>query len=215
MDQRVWSSSRDIRIALARLELRADLLLEVVRAGHLARSTRTENDAPNAAGVYQWNEMVRVMREQLVAVGWERRNDDGLPTIVNPVTGIGLAVSSGNSSTGIAHQVPSTKYHKGPGTVERVTSNAELMLPFPDLAPSVRRNREKGSISTWTLLFFTDDHEVRAELSLPVMIDGSGQINGWSDRIILPATPLDGDGSRTIPEPDFGPDIDIEIRRRA
>jgi hypothetical protein len=46
-------------------------------------------------------------------------------------------------------------------------------------------------------------------------MDGSGQINRWKERIILPPIPLDGDGFKREAEPDFGPNVDIEIKRRA
>jgi hypothetical protein len=36
-----------------------------VNRGHLAAISRTANDAPNAAGFYQWNETLRAMREEL------------------------------------------------------------------------------------------------------------------------------------------------------
>lgn len=215
MEEVVWSDWRDVRVALSKLGLTVEFLLQVVRAGYLARLTRTENDPPSAPGTYQWAEMVRTLREYLVADGWERSNEDGLPTVVHASKGIAISVSSGNENTGIVSRVPSTKRHKGPGTVDRVTSNAELMLPFTDLEIPVVRRRDTGPIATWMLLFTIGKHEVRSELSLPMMIDGSGQINGWKERIILPVLPLDGDGFKKAPEPDFGPDVDIEIRRRA
>jgi hypothetical protein len=65
---------------------------------------------------------------------------------------------------------------------------------------------------TWILLFRATGTELRAELSLPVNMDEGGQIRLWRERIILPSQPLDT--AFTIPEPDFGPDVEIEIQRR-
>jgi hypothetical protein len=215
MEEAIWSSPRDVRRALARLGLTLEIMRDVVQAGYLSRSTRTENDPPNAAGTYQWVDTVRAAREHCVAMGWTRSNEDGIPAAINPAGDVALVVSSGNDATGIVGKTPSTKYHKGPGTVELVTSNAELMFDFVEVAPVAPSRRAEG-VATWTLLFFTAEDEVRSELSLPILIDGSGQINGWRERIILPAIRLDGDdGSKRSPEPDFGPDVDIEIRRRA
>jgi hypothetical protein len=215
MEAVVWTDRHDVRIALARLGLTVDLLSQVVRAGIFARHTRTENDAPSAPGYYQWNEMVRSLREPLVAEGWDRSNEDGLPTIINAAKQIAIAISSGNENTGLADRHPGTKYHKGPGTVDRITSNAELFLPYPDYEIPVPRRRDSDKFATWTMLFRTTQEEVRSELSLPTMIDRSGQISGWRERIVIPPAPLDGDGYKKLPAPDFGPDVDIEIRRRA
>jgi hypothetical protein len=49
---------------------------------------------------------------------------------------------------------------------------------------------------------------------LPILIAG-GQISGWKERIILPIIPLDGDWNKGTSVPDFGPDVDVEIRRLA
>ncbi len=216
MQEAVWWDPREVHIALARLGLSVAPLLEAVRAGHVSRISRTLNDAPIAHGFYQWNDTLRALREHLVAVGWHRNNDNGLPTTVNPNGTIAICVSSGNESTGIPSETPSTKHTKGPCTEVYVTSNATQIALFPNLpAPApVRSSRDGSNIATWTLLFHNDIQEIRSELSLPVFIE-SGQIVGWKERIILPVIPFDGDAYRKTFEPDFGPDVDIDIRRRA
>jgi len=155
-----------------------------------------------------------MLREHLVAIGWDRNNEKGLPTVVNPTSSIAICVSSGDDNTGDVTKIPSTKYQKGPCTAYFVASNAQTEL-FPELRAPVRPSHDGSAISTWALLFYTDIREIRSELSLPVFMDGSGQISGWKERIILPAIPLDGDKYKKTIEPDFGPDVDIDIRRRA
>ncbi|HWT04370.1 MAG TPA: hypothetical protein VN224_01305 [Xanthomonadales bacterium] len=216
MKEAIWSNPRDVRMALTRLGLTLEPLQDALRAGYLFRISRTENDAPSAPGFYQWNETLKMLREQLVAIGWERNNDSGFPTVVNRAMSLAISVSSGNENTGNPSAIPSTKYHKGPCTVDRVSSNAQIELDlYPDLPAPVRSSDGDSAFLTWTLLFYTDCDEIRAELSLPVLIDAGGQINAWKERIILPVIPLDGDGSKLTTEPDFGPDVDINIRRRA
>jgi hypothetical protein len=150
-----------------------------------------------------------MLRDQLVLLGWKPENDGGLPTIINPAATIALCINSGDENTGNASKTPSTKHHKGARTVGFVVSNQMALFEVPS-APV--RSRDGRKLQTWTLLFYEDAGEIREELSLPVFIDG-GQINGWTERIILPAIPLDGGGSGVKIEPDFGPDIDIDIRR--
>jgi hypothetical protein len=208
-----------VRLALGRLGLELEALRDVVSGGHHARITRTENDSPCAPGLYQWNESVRMLREYGVARGWKRNNDNGLPTIISPEGIVAICVSSGDENTGVASANPSTKNRKGPRTTAFVTSN-QMQLDLGDFAIAgpqgpVYSDMDGRALSTWTLLFFSDHDEIRAELSLPIFIEG-GEINGWSERIILPAIPLDGgDGYKRTGDPDFGPDVDIDIRRLA
>lgn len=219
-DPAVWFNPTDVRSALARLGLTLDPFQEAAQAGFLARASRTANDAPNAPGTYQWNETLRVIREHLVSMHWMRSNLNGLPTVVNPDRTIAVSVSSGNEFTGNPVRTPSTKYDKGPSTKGFVASNATQTELFPAYAISDEEVviLQSSTIATWTFLFVTDadNDEVRSELSLPVYIDDGGRINRWKERIILPVFRTDdGGGSGKYTEPDFGPDIDVDIRRRA
>lgn len=217
LEEFVWLNPRDVREALQKIGVTLEILQEAVEAGYVARMSRTQNDAPNAGGLYQWNETVRTLREKLAAIGWERDDDGGLPTVINQYGTIAICVSSGDDNTGTG-VTPSTKYHKGPRTVGLVESNAQIEFPFiVELQRArVKANRDANSVATWTLLFHLAPKEIRSELSLPVSIDDGGQISGWKERIILPEIPLDGgDDYRHTREPDFGPDVDIEIRRLA
>lgn len=214
MEEVIWEHPRDVRMALAKLGLTLEPLQEAVRAGYVVgRISRTENDAPNAAGFYQWNETVKALREQLVMIGWVRNDGGGLPTVVNPANTIAICVSSGNENTG-TDKTPSTKHQKGPCTSGMVALNAQMELGIELPNAPVRSSIDDSILSTRILLFCTDDEEIRSELSLAVFIDG-GQISGWRERIILPAIPIDRDDYRGTREPDFGPDVDIEIRRLA
>lgn len=214
----VWSNHDDVHSALARLGLTVEILQRAVQAGHVSRISRTQNDAPIAHGFYQWNDTVRTLREQLAPKGWNRNNNNGLPTVVNASATIAICVSSGNEITGVQGQSPTTKHPKGPWTAVYVESNATQVDMFSELgvpAPApVRLRDDDYNIATWTLLFYNDVHEIRSEISLPIFIAG-GVISGWKERIILPAIPLDGDGFKKTIVPDFGPDVDIDIRRRA
>ena len=214
MEEAVWSNPREVRAALSRLGLTVEPLLDAVRGGYLARISRTENDAPNAAGLYQWNQTLRMLREHLVAIGWDRNNEKGLATVVNPMRVSRSVFRPGTRTPAIRpiFQAPSTR--RALCTAFFVASNAQTEL-FPELIAPVRPSYDGSAISTWALLFYTDFREIKSELSLPVFMDGSGQISGWKERIILPTIPLDGDGNKKTIEPDFGPAVDIDIRRRA
>lgn len=207
----IRSEPDDVEAALARLGLAIAPLVVAVNRGHLAAISRTANDAPNAAGFYQWNETLRTMREELALFGFTRSDAGGYSTALRADKHMAIAVSSGDEGTGIAAANPSTRQVKGPRTIAAVSSNATQLELFPDeiMMPSPSGDVER---LTWILLFRAAVTELRAELSLPVTMNDGGQISAWRERIILPTQQLDS--TFTIPEPDFGPELEIEIQRR-
>ena len=91
--------------------------------------------------------------------------------------------------------------------------NAELIGDlFPDLIPTPQVHESDKRV-TWLLLMHTAEDELRAELSLPASMGHDGRIDAWKERIILPSTPLDP--IESIDFPDFGPDLEVDVRRRA
>lgn len=65
---------------------------------------------------------------------------------------------------------------------------------------------------TWYLLCHRQGDAVRAELSLPVVVNGGGRIELWRERIILPVIDL---GQGPAPVIDSGPDLDVPVHRKA
>lgn len=201
----------DVQMALARLGVPIQILQEAVQAGYVSRISRTTNDAPNAPGFYQWNDTLRNLCENMKGLEWQRDDSGNWPTIVHPKKVLAIAVSSGNKNTGKAHAMPSTKNAKGTRTTNAVSINAnQPWLPGFEFMQS-DQDAEK-SHPTWFLLFYTDEKELRAELSLPVKMDSEGHVSEWRERIILPTLSLDPEIK--IPKPDFGPDVDIKIARK-
>lgn len=212
METAILLASDEVQGALARLGLDVAPLVKAVQAGYLARISRTANDAPNAPGFYQWNATLRSLREDLVTIRWTRCDDGNFATIVRPGGDVALVVASGNEDTGNPRKVPTTRSAKGPNTEAAVSLNAGQLELFPELsAPPIHDGNPLRV--TWVLLFYVDSKELRAELSLPVDMDVDGHIKTWKVRIILPSQQIDPD--ITVPKPDFGPDVEIDIRRRA
>jgi hypothetical protein len=210
MQPKVHAIPHEADAALTRLGLTRQPLLEAVVAGLLARDACTANDPPFLPGMYQWGRTVRGLREGLAALGWSRSNEENFCTVVEPGGAFAIAVASGSEPTGRnGPERPTTKRRKGPSTAEAVHTNAQLCL-FEEFTPAVRAEPDRA---TWVLLFHSDRKEIRAELSLPDSIGDDGHINGWRERIILGALPLDDDIAPAAP--DFGPDPTIDVRRKA
>ena len=66
---------------------------------------------------------------------------------------------------------------------------------------------------TWFLLLHRAGSEVRCELSLPSQISADGRITRWQERIMLPSIPLDGTEVEIVAP--VGPDLDIDVKRKA
>lgn len=201
----------DVDAALARLGLTVKPFIHAVRSGYLSRIARTANDAPAAAGFYQWNDTLRGVRDELVLLGWTRVDEQGFSTVVSSDGKIAIAVSSGDEATGVARSFPRTKRDKGPRTADAVNTNAAQLDLFPE---TLSEPTVSGDCLTYVLLFHADRKELRAELSLPVSLDDQDHISSWRERIILPSQPIDPEGA-IMPEPDFSPEIDISVQRRA
>lgn len=208
----IYELPDDVDAALTRLGLSEPPLMRSVRAGYLSRISRTANDAPIAAGFYHWNETLRTLRDELVLLGWTRVDEQMFSTILSPDGKIAISVSSGDEATGDPRGYPKTKRDKGPRTADAIDVNVgqlDFFKPTPEPAPV-----EELECLTYVLLFHANATELRAELSLPVSMDENDHIDNWRERIILRSQPLDPEGS-TLPTPDFGPEIDIDVQRRA
>lgn len=202
----------DVQVALSRLGLTEAPLMRSVLAGYLSRISRTANDAPIAAGFYHWNETLRTLRDELVVLGWTRRDEQMFSTIRSPDGRIAISVSSGDEATGRFPGSPRTKRDKGPRTASAIYANVG-QLDFFETVPEPVPEGEVECL-TYVLLFYADATELRGELSLPVSMDENDHIDSWRERIILRSQPLDPESS-VMPQPDFGPDIDIDVPRRA
>jgi hypothetical protein len=87
---------------------------------------------------------------------------------------------------------------------------------FPEtLAEDVRRVATMLEYPTWVLLIHITDEEYRAELSLPIDMEDD-QITTWEERIFIPDSSDTSGGELIVPAAgDYGPDIDVPVRRKA
>jgi hypothetical protein len=203
--------------SLAALGLRLEILRDAILAGETARDACTANDPINAPGFDAWAKAVRMLREQLIASGWTRAEEDGLPLIVSPSGSLAVAVATGDDGTGKPDHAPKTKYARGPATiaiVERNRTQADFWESDKEevVVPSPTRQ-------TWFLLRQRVNDTVFSELSLPAAIGTDGRVEEWIERIILPPVSLGpiGGGILSVPPTGSGDsgDIDVQISRRS
>ena len=202
----------EVHARLAVLGLNEGALLHTAQRWHLSWSSFTPNHPPIGVGISAWTEAVAALREQLAPRGWSRSDEKNYALVIHPDGGMAINVATGDIGTGQVHANPSNKAPKGVSTADAISVNQqqlELDLPVPDM-PHVRG--EDGPL-TWFLLLHRTANEIRCELSLPSAMSADGRITCWQERIIISTIPLDG--AEIEVEAPQGPDLDIDVKRRA
>lgn len=202
----------DVHGRLAGLSLTEDALLHAARRWHLSWASFTPNHPPFGIGISAWTESVAALREQLLPAGWSRSDEMNYALVVHPDGTMAINVATGDLGTGRPEANPSNKTRKGARTDDAISVNQfqlELDLPVPDM-PHVRG--EEGPL-TWFLLLHRTGAEIRSELSLPSEMSADGRITRWAERIILSPIPLDGVEVELLSS--LGPDLDIDVKRKA
>jgi hypothetical protein len=173
---------------LAELGLKPEMLEFALLGADAEARLYTELDPPNMQGMARFSRTVRLLREQLVPLGWVYDNPRNLSRTVSPDRRVAIIATLGDAATGYPELAPSTRYEKGVATAEAVNRNfLQLTLPF-DLGDE-EPTEDDGGTTTWVLLYHVTDTEIRAELSLPdSMVEG--YIDTWLERIVLAPIPL-------------------------
>lgn len=196
---------------LAELGLMADELRDSVTSAYSIASGLTSNHPRLAQPFNIWSEMVAALRDAKAKDRWVKKYDRGYETICDPGGICQVAVSSGNSDTGIeGGRGPRTKGGKGPATRDAVNRN---QLSFPGME---NRDPDETVVPTWLLMHTYDPvkSEIRCELSLPMEMEGK-IITEWSERIILDPIPFEMDDPVDDTDlPDDDDPIDIDVPRR-
>jgi hypothetical protein len=180
---------------LAELGLDADLIERVVRQADAEASMCTDLDPPIVVGLTRWGKTSRFLREELVPQGWSYDNPRNLARTINPSGEFAIVAATGDELTGLVGLLPGTRYRKGEATAQAIAANGQLAFDLGDLGQfrvfgDLGAAAEEGTLLTWVLLFYCDEHEFRVELSLPDGIE-DGRITSWAERIILPSFPRD------------------------
>lgn len=218
LPESVFVESWDVNRRLAELGLSESDLLEPAERGFSAWASCTANHPPAIPGLLAWGETVCALRERLIPLGWERKDESNWPIVINKSGTIALSVATGNEDTGRKDNDPLTASAKGPRTVDAVVANQRQLVMFPEMLPPKESLKDRGR-ATWLLLLHRDmdAREMRCELSRPISMDDDGRVDGWAERIILASRPFDGIGG-VLTDGGNGPqspEITVEIKRRA
>ena len=208
----LFENPDEITRRLAQLGVNEVVVREAVYQGHLQRTRLTLNHPIIYHGLNMWGEIVAALRDQLRPLGWNRQEIGSFALTVHEDRKLAITVASGDEGTGNPSAHPCNRSKKGRNTVDAIEANRQLEL-FERLPPEDHVDGDDKQ--TWVLMHHTDTTrgEIRLELSRPSEIGNDGKISEWAERIILSSIPFDDELVEIYPP--SGPDIDIDIRRKA
>lgn len=162
---------------------------DVIMQGLYARTECTSNHPRTFAGLSQWANTVRALRDKTSPAGWTTSDDNNFPLCIHPSNNLVIVVQTGDKDTGISANNPSNRAAKGTNTEQAIWANHKQLSLF-DALPEVMLEAGNDNRIMWVLLYHVTPTEIRFELSLPSKIVG-GKIRSWQERLVFPAIVLD------------------------
>lgn len=169
--------------------LEANDIQDIIMQGLYARTECTSNHPRTYAGLAQWANTVRALRDKTAPVGWTSSDDNNFPLCIHPSNNLVIVVQTGDKDTGISANNPSNRAAKGTNTEQAIWANQKQLSLF-DALPEVLVEAGNDNRIMWVLLYHVTPSEIRFELSLPSKIVG-GKIRSWQERLVFPAIVLD------------------------
>ncbi len=208
----LFDSTEAIANRLGELGLEEVPLREAIYQGHLQRARLTLNHPIIYHGLNMWGETVAALRDQLRPLNWVREDIGSYALTIHEDHKLAITVASGDEGTGRPYAHPTNRSRKGRNTMDAIEANRQIEFEFEGLPPQIVEDEGR---QTWVLMHHTDatQGEIRVELSRPMSIGKDGKITDWAERIILASIPFDDHLVEIYPP--SGPDIDIDIQRKA
>lgn len=195
---------------LLELGLSLEIVSESVIYGQMQRDGCSSLDPPTFAGTTAWAATIRAFRAKVTTdLKWTTSNTANFCTAISPDGEWAVAISTGNSGTGVEGRESNFKHGRGTRTRQAVerTQISLFDLMFNEI-PSVVLSK------TWILLIARNRDYVFCEMKLPRLLDSDGRVEAWAERIIIPTIKL-GDTPKESVKPDSGNEIVIDVTRRA
>ncbi len=186
-----------------------DQWIEVVKAAVAARASCTDDNPLSSPGFRAWDAGTARMRRIFRREGWDKDDQDGVPSIIHRELKKKIVVMNTDLGTADRLRSPRNRTLKGPAA-EKVTDLNNQLEMFK------RREiiREPAHpIATWHLCIFDDGKLVRCELSRPELFK-SGFFLLFSERIFILRP---GDWEKVViatPGDQPNQELRIDVRRK-
>ena len=177
------------------LGLSVDVLQGAVLDGDEGRQACTPFHPRQAGGQRMWSDTTAGLRARCLRLdaGWSIDRTNNFETTANSGRGIAIAVMGGDEFTGYrGSREPRVKRKRGPVTRERVKVNFRGMEPLFRMDVGGPPSSEPEAWHTWLLLVRATEDWQYLELSEPIGLNDSGQVDEWSERILIPRLAISG-----------------------
>jgi hypothetical protein len=153
----------------------------------------------NYPGIVMWAETLTALRSILTRVrggDWAVGRSGNYETVYSLQRGIGIALHTGDRWAGVdAYHEPRLKRGRGRMAIERAAQNElyqQLALPvsFPSADSGKSAQAKDESVRTYFLLPNAREDDIALELSLPTRFGPRGQVEEWSERILITPVPI-------------------------
>jgi len=174
---------------LGELGLTVDLLRESVVEGDEARGACTIYHPTQAGGQRMWSDTTAGLRNRCIhlGTGWEIDRTNNFETTVNRDHFMAIAVMGGDEYTGYrGDKMPRVRRRRGPVTQARIRRNVVVMDPLFKMPGESNDSSEASLPPVWLLLIRAAEDWLYLELSLPTLVNESGYVVGWAERVLLP-----------------------------
>ncbi|MEU6017410.1 hypothetical protein ABZ826_26190 [Streptomyces sp. NPDC047515] len=171
----------------------------------------TDFDAPAMHGFTFWSRTNRYLAEILVPDGWAWTSRDSIMRVIHPDRTHAITAISAAGAVGDPDKPVRSKNPKGSAMARMVERNGQLAFLSRD---EVLYGVELDQLPTWCLLYKREeDGDIRAELSLPVKMNGKF-VDEWLTRIPVSLPLMEDPGfdiSLDEPGDDQGPEVIVEF----
>ncbi|MFJ8788308.1 hypothetical protein [Streptomyces sp. NPDC102462] len=196
---------------LAELDVSADLFTVVLSMALEDVRGCTDFDAPAARGFLFWSRANRYLAELLVPEErWGHTSRDSILRVIHPDRTHAITAISAEGGVADLNKRVRSKNPKGPAMARMVEKNGQLAFLSRD---EVEYGVELDELPTWCLLYKREEGLIKAELSLPVKMNGKF-VDEWLHRIPISLPPMEDPGfdiSLDEPGDDQGPEVMVEF----
>jgi hypothetical protein len=207
---KIFREDHEVAPRLSLFDVTREELFRVVELAVGGRADAVPNDPVTAGGLFSYIFGTRGIREVFLPKGWIKDSTKNIESVIHPRSGIKLIFQNVDLA---CDEIRFPKAISGKGIASEQLIDVSIAFLFKELE---KEHQERLNKTVWFFCVSAIGEDVRAELSLPLGIEGR-QFSGFTERIFILK---DGDWRPTViesPKADFSSmsqDYPISISRK-